>query len=138
MLRSQALSFRVVRAPVPGWFLVHSVMWLRKSGDLRVTVKDSQFDSGMRVQNFRGLPKLGFSRERRCQRAQEPSRDSGAVSGLETGRGAGGVVLVPRTEPVVIEPRVMITMSVLWIWTTPVMPFSMMWRSSTVVLVLSV
>ena len=58
-----------------------------------------------------GLPKWGFwSCERLDQSAQAPS---GAVRAA--GRcisGAGGVVLVPRVLAAVMEPRVMITMSV--------------------------
>lgn len=101
-------------------------------------MKDSQFDSGTLVQKLEGLPKRGFSLEIRSQSVHDPSVDSGILLGSETGRGAGGVVLVPISEPVVMEPRVVITMSVCgWTFMTPVMPFSIMWISSTVVLVAS-
>lgn len=127
ILRSHGESLSVINAPVPGVLCVHSVMYSRKAGLLRVTVKLSQFDSGMRVQKLVGFPKVGFSLEMRFQSCQAPSLQSGVSPGSDLGRGAGGVVFVPMRESVVMEPRVVITMSVCGCtWTTPVMPFSMM------------
>lgn len=102
-------------------------MYSKNFGLFSVTVKDSQLDSWTRVQKLAGLPKSGFSFEMRFQSAHEPSVDSGTLLGSEIGRGAGGVVFVPTREPVVMEPRVVITMSVCGCTLiTPVLPFSIM------------
>jgi hypothetical protein len=105
ILMSQLLSFKVIRAPVPGAFWVHAVMRSMSSGELRVTVKDSHWDSGMRVEKLEGLPKRALSWERDSHRVQEGSVDGGDD---------GAVVLVPREEDAVIEPRVTRTMSLSW------------------------
>lgn len=127
ILRSHGESLSVINAPVPGALCVHFVMYSKKAGFLRVTVKLSQFDSGTRVQKLAGFPKLGFSLEMRSQSCHAPSLESGIFPGSDLGRGAGGVVFVPMREPVVMEPRVVITMSVCGCTLmTPVMPFSMM------------
>ena len=49
MLSSQALSLKVMRAPVPGALWVRRARVWRKSGVERVMVKDSQVDSAVRV-----------------------------------------------------------------------------------------
>lgn len=107
---------------MPGALWDQVVRWVRNSGERRVTVKDSQKDSATRVEKFWGRPKRGESWERESQRGQEPS-----FEGVAWGGGAGGgVVLVPRVEHEVMEPRVMRTMSVSWTWITPVKPDSSM------------
>lgn len=133
---SQGESFKVIKAPVPGSLCVHFAMYFKNFGPFKVTVKLSQFDSGMRVQKLAGLPKSKFCCEMRFQSDHAPSLESRILFGSETGRGAGAVVFVPIWDPVVMDPRVVITMSVCGCTLMmPVILFSMIWSSSIVVLV---
>lgn len=53
---SQALSLKVMSAPVPGVLLLHSVRRSKKDALCKVTVKESQADSTGREKKVEGLP----------------------------------------------------------------------------------
>lgn len=130
MLMAQLLSLKVVRAPVPDLLPVNSVSCWRRRPEVecRVVVKESQLDSGMRVEKLDGWPKLLLSRPSWCQRAHDSSEWGSAAAVL-----AGGDMLLPILEEDVMEPRVMRQMSAGWTSMTPVIPCSTMWMMLTVV-----
>lgn len=56
MLMSQALSWKVMSAPVPGVLLLQAVRRSKKEASCSVTVKESQADSAGREKKAEGLP----------------------------------------------------------------------------------
>lgn len=106
MLMSQLLSLKVESAPVPGALWVKASIWVKSSGEVSVTVKDSHDDSGMRVQKLSGWPKSGESAEIAFHSSHAPSSLTAGLVGIE-----GAVVFVPRQELDVMDPRVMKTTS---------------------------
>ena len=135
MLRSQALSLKVMSAPVPGVLVLQAVKRSKNDASCKVTVKESQADSAGREKNVEGLPKAGpwaGDLVSEFQSSQEPSWECMAAGTL--GSGCGGEVLVPKEEQDVMEPRVRRTMSAGWTWMMPWEPCLVKWISSTAIL----
>lgn len=88
MLMSQALSWKVTSAPVPGVLPLQAVRRSKKEASWRVTVKEIQVDSLGREKKVDGLPKEGPWRGilvREFQSSQEPSGQCIAVGMLDRG-----------------------------------------------------